>query len=128
MTHLKQGYFATVHTFGKAVGHREISDPGADCSGLAEAVALSLALLWSSDGTSLMAPPPNANAGESEAAPEPALESGAEAEPVRKSEPAPAPPAKKSRKPVPRRAPKSAHTSYGLEVLLGAAVGILEHP
>src|SRR6187397_19650 len=106
MTHLKQGYFATVHTFGRAVGHREISDPGVDCSGLAEAVALSLALLWSSDATSLVAPPQNADAGESEAAPESALESAAADSEV-EAEPAAAEPAKRARKPARRRAPKA---------------------
>jgi hypothetical protein len=59
MTRLKHEYFATVHTFGSSVGRREISDAGPDCSGLAEAVAVSLALMWSSDETrTLVSPEP----------------------------------------------------------------------
>ena len=42
------GYRAIVRTFGPTVGKRELHDTGPDCTGLGDAVAVSLALLWTS--------------------------------------------------------------------------------
>lgn len=118
MTRLKQGYFANVHTFGTNVGRRDISDSGADCRGLGEAVAVSLALMWSSDG----------------------VESTAEAPPsADPSEPSPAnppPPAPPSPPAVPKQRPRqpppssegTSSVSVGVEALVGVAIEVLEHP
>lgn len=120
MTRLKQGYFANVHTFGTNVGRRDISDSGADCRGLGEAVAVSLALMWSSDGVeSATEAPPSADPYE----PPPA------------SPPPPAPPpAKAAPKQLPSRVAKpptslgTSSVSLGVEALVGVAVEVLEHP
>lgn len=122
MTRLKPGYFANVHTFGTNVGRRDFSDAGADCRGLAEAVALSLALMWSShEAASTPEEPPSI----------------APSEPAPVSPPAPAPPPPKvaPKKPTQRRVAKPApppsrtsSVSFGIEALVGAAVEVLEHP
>lgn len=122
MTRLKPGYFANVHTFGANVGRRDISDAGADCRGLSEAVAVSLALMWSSsDAESTSEVPP----------------STASSEPPPASPPPPAPPPRRvaPKQPPERRVAKPApppagtsNLSLGIEAVVGAAVAVLEHP
>jgi len=125
MTRLKQGYFANVHTFGTSVGRRDISDAGPDCRGLSEAVALSLALMWSSNdaGTASDAPP---NVAASDAP----VESAEMSSPPKQPSPEPV-----AETPAPKRVtksasapPRAANVSLGVEALVGVALGILEDP
>lgn len=126
MTRLKQGYFANVHTFGTSVGRRDISDAGPDCRGLSEAVAVSLALMWSSN-----------DAGGPSTTPPDSAPSSAAVEPRAASVPqqvAP-PPAPDPEKPAPKPAkqpasapPRASNVSLGVEALVGVALEILENP
>lgn len=120
MTRLKPGYFANVHTFGTNVGRRELSDAGADCRGLGEAVAVSLALMWSSQEATATSIAPA---------------SEAPSEPPSTSPVAPTPVVVPPKKPRPRRVPKPAappagtsSVNFGVDAAVGIAVEVLEHP
>ncbi|HEU5076737.1 MAG TPA: hypothetical protein VFU02_21255, partial [Polyangiaceae bacterium] len=121
MTRLKQGYFANVHTFGSNVGRRDISDSGDDCSGLAEAVALSLALMWSSQEAA-----PSEEAAPVIAPSEPPPTSSPPLAAPSDSVPRKAQPRRVAKPPPPPPRPQS--VSLGVEALVGAAVEVLAHP
>lgn len=119
-----EGYAATVRTYGGSVGQRELSDAGPGCGALGEAVAVSLALMWTSQEDAAKSPEPGLETGETEAG-----EAGEAAEP-----PTPAPPAepastkRASRRRAPPRAPEEPWLGMGVDAFLGVALAVLEHP
>ncbi len=114
-----EGYGATVRTYGRSVGQRQLSDAGPGCTALGEAVAVSLALMWTSQEE---APAPED--------PPPATEEGTSSDPV--APPEPAQPAATPKHPPARRAPRRAPTDpwlrLGVDALVGVAASVLEHP
>jgi hypothetical protein len=127
MTRQTQGYLALVRTFGRTVGKRELVESGTDCSGLGEAVAVSLALLWSSQEGALDAPLPSEDE-------EPTTERiEAKTEPTETGEPevsAVGAPKKRvaRRKPKIPTKPEAASTPLRAELLGGVAVSVLDGP
>ena len=118
-----EGYRATVRTYGSSVGQRELSDAGPGCSALGEAVAVSLALMWTSQEDT--ASPSEPASDELEGTPEPADHA------------APPPAAATPRTPPAKRAPARARPEppppepwlgIGVDGFVGVAAAVLEHP
>lgn len=114
-----EGYRATVRTYGASVGQRELSDASPECAPLAEAVAVSLALMWTSQETGGAEPEAS-----SDPVPDPPEESPP---PAARTAHAPAS-SSRARRPTPRRAPAEQQLHVGLDGLLGVALAVLEHP
>jgi len=117
-----EGYSATVRSYGSSVGQRELSDAGPGCTALGEAVAVSLALMWTSqaDGPPLPEPP---EAVETESAAPPAPEA---ATPPPTAKPTPA--AKRRPPPPSQRSREGSWLRIGVDGFLGVAIAVLEHP
>lgn len=128
MSRKDDGYWATVRTFGPTVGERELHDTGEDCGGLGDAVAVSLALLWTSQQGTLAEPEPETDALDSKSDETDAAQAPAQKEPLSKARPTPKKPSKRVPKAA-REAPDSEFTVRpGADALVGAALSVLEHP
>lgn len=114
-----EGYRATVRTYGRSVGQRELSDAGPGCAALGEAVAVSLALMWTSQE-------------EASAPADPPLDTDQDADSEPAAPPEPATPAPAPKRPPARRAPRRAATEpwlgIGVDGFVGIAAAVLEHP
>lgn len=58
----EEGYAAFIHIYGGRAGERSLSDPGPTCEGLADAVAVTLALLLDEGAAPVDSPQPDAQA------------------------------------------------------------------
>lgn len=112
-----EGYRATVRTYGRSVGQRELSDAGPGCTALGEAVAVSLALMWTSQEEASAPKDPPLGAHEDTSS-----------EPAAPPEPATPAPKRAPARRTPRRAPMDPWLHIGVDGFVGIAAAVLEHP